>query len=95
MAGKFEPKTPVQLNPPKSDPISKDFLSQCKGLLPCDSSSAGTGKLTDACMQEWMVASVTSRSRAKYLMSLGIRHISQVALTTVRLLSVWPLADLL
>jgi hypothetical protein len=35
MAGKFEPKTPVQLNPPKSDPISKDFLSQCKGTVFC------------------------------------------------------------
>jgi hypothetical protein len=33
MAGKFEPKTPVQLNPPKSDPISKEFLSQCKGAI--------------------------------------------------------------
>ncbi|KIN06372.1 hypothetical protein OIDMADRAFT_17284 [Oidiodendron maius Zn] len=32
MAAKFEPKTPVQLDPPKNDPISKEFLSQCKGV---------------------------------------------------------------
>jgi len=31
MAGKFEPKTPVQLDPPKSDPISKERLAQCNG----------------------------------------------------------------
>ncbi|RDL37638.1 Cytochrome b5-like Heme binding-containing protein [Venustampulla echinocandica] len=31
MAGKFEPKTPVTLAPPKSDPISPDFLAKCKG----------------------------------------------------------------
>ncbi|KAE8453935.1 hypothetical protein EG329_007711 [Mollisiaceae sp. DMI_Dod_QoI] len=29
MAGKFEPKTPVNLAPPKSDPISTGFLKQC------------------------------------------------------------------
>ncbi|CZR60617.1 probable DAP1 Damage response protein [Phialocephala subalpina] len=32
MSGKFEPKTPVQLNPPKSDPISPEFLKQCNGV---------------------------------------------------------------
>jgi len=32
MAGKFEPKEPVQLDPPKSDPISKDFLAKCNGV---------------------------------------------------------------
>lgn len=31
MAGKFEPKEPVQLNPPKSDPISQDELSKATG----------------------------------------------------------------
>lgn len=31
MAGKFEPKTPVQLNPPKDDPISADDLAQADG----------------------------------------------------------------
>lgn len=31
MAGKFEPKEPVQLNPPKSDPISLDELSKATG----------------------------------------------------------------
>lgn len=31
MAGKFEPKTPVQLNPPKDDLISVERLSECNG----------------------------------------------------------------
>jgi len=31
MAGKFEPKTPVQLNPPKEDLISAERLAQCNG----------------------------------------------------------------
>ncbi|KAL3424273.1 cytochrome b5-like Heme/Steroid binding domain-containing protein [Phlyctema vagabunda] len=31
MAGKFEPKTPVNLNPPKDDPISLDHLAKCNG----------------------------------------------------------------
>ena len=29
--GRFEPKTPVQLNPPKSDPISLEHLAKCDG----------------------------------------------------------------
>lgn len=34
---KFEPKTPVQLNAPKSDPISTEYLSKCNGTngYPC------------------------------------------------------------
>ena len=28
---KFEPKKPVQLNPPKDDPISLEYLSKCDG----------------------------------------------------------------
>jgi membrane-associated progesterone receptor component len=31
MAGKFEPKTPIQLAPPKDDPISLDTLSKANG----------------------------------------------------------------
>ncbi|PMD57310.1 cytochrome b5 [Hyaloscypha bicolor E] len=30
--GKFEPKTPVVLNPPKDDPITPEFLSRCNGI---------------------------------------------------------------
>lgn len=33
MTGKFEPKTPVQLNPPKDDPISKEYLAKCNGMV--------------------------------------------------------------
>ncbi|OCK78041.1 putative progesterone binding protein [Lepidopterella palustris CBS 459.81] len=29
---KFEPRKPVQLDPPKSDPISLDYLSKCDGI---------------------------------------------------------------
>lgn len=31
MGGKFEPKTPVNLNPPKDDPISQEELASAKG----------------------------------------------------------------
>ncbi|KAK4195092.1 cytochrome b5-like heme/steroid binding domain-containing protein [Triangularia verruculosa] len=31
MSGKFEPKTPVQLNPPKDDPISLEELAKANG----------------------------------------------------------------
>ncbi|CCE28204.1 uncharacterized protein CPUR_01678 [Claviceps purpurea 20.1] len=31
MASRFEPKVPVQLNPPKDDPISKDELAKANG----------------------------------------------------------------
>lgn len=31
MSGRFEPKTPVTLNPPKDDPISLDYLAKCDG----------------------------------------------------------------
>jgi hypothetical protein len=33
MAGKFEPKTPVQLNPPKDDLISPEYLAKCNGMI--------------------------------------------------------------
>lgn len=33
MAGKFEPKIPVKLNPPKDDPISKEYLAKCNGMV--------------------------------------------------------------
>ncbi|CDK25600.1 unnamed protein product [Kuraishia capsulata CBS 1993] len=32
MSGKFMPKTPVQLDPPKDDPISKEELKKCDGV---------------------------------------------------------------
>ncbi|KFX91295.1 hypothetical protein V495_00827 [Pseudogymnoascus sp. VKM F-4514 (FW-929)] len=37
MSGKFEPKTPVTLNPPKDDPITVEHLSKCNGTdgFPC------------------------------------------------------------
>ncbi|KAJ2902698.1 hypothetical protein MKZ38_000208 [Zalerion maritima] len=31
MSGKFEPKQPVQLNPPKDDPISQEELTKADG----------------------------------------------------------------
>lgn len=31
MSGKFEPKHKVDLDPPKDDPISLDYLSKCDG----------------------------------------------------------------
>ena len=31
MSGKFEPKVPVQLNPPKDDPISLEELAKANG----------------------------------------------------------------
>ncbi|KAM3075193.1 hypothetical protein ACMFMG_007356 [Clarireedia jacksonii] len=32
MAGKFEPKTPVNLDPPKDDPITVEELAKCNGV---------------------------------------------------------------
>jgi hypothetical protein len=32
MSGKFEPKTAVQLAPPKDDPISLETLSKANGM---------------------------------------------------------------
>ena len=32
----FEPKTKVELDPPKDDIISLDYLSKCDGELHCD-----------------------------------------------------------
>ena len=32
MSGKFEPKQKVELDPPKDDPISLDYLSKCDGM---------------------------------------------------------------
>jgi hypothetical protein len=31
MAGKFEPKVPINLNPPKDDPITLEELSKANG----------------------------------------------------------------
>jgi hypothetical protein len=42
MAGKFEPKVPVQLNPPKDDPISLADLAKADGECPSKLSSAET-----------------------------------------------------
>lgn len=33
MAGRFEPKVPVQLNPPKDDPISVEELAKATGMF--------------------------------------------------------------
>lgn len=33
MAGKFEPKVPVNLDPPKDDPISLEDLAKANGEL--------------------------------------------------------------
>jgi hypothetical protein len=33
MSGKFEPKQKVELDPPKDDSISLDYLSKCDGML--------------------------------------------------------------
>lgn len=33
MAGKFEPKVPVNLDPPKDDPISLDDLAKANGAF--------------------------------------------------------------
>lgn len=35
MSGRFEPKTPVNLNPPKDEPISVEYLSKCDGTPVC------------------------------------------------------------
>lgn len=32
MSGKFEPKTKVELDPPKDEEISLDYLAKCDGM---------------------------------------------------------------
>ena len=39
MSGKFEPKTPVQLAPPKDDIISLEELSKADGMFSLDRKS--------------------------------------------------------
>lgn len=34
MAARFEPKTPVNLDPPKDDPISAEELAKANGMIP-------------------------------------------------------------
>lgn len=36
MAGRFEPKVPVQLNPPKDDPITLEELAKADGTWALD-----------------------------------------------------------
>lgn len=40
MSGKFEPKVPVNLSPPKDDPISLDELAKADGMYHHASSSS-------------------------------------------------------
>ncbi|KAI0392054.1 cytochrome b5-like heme/steroid binding domain-containing protein [Xylariaceae sp. FL0594] len=47
MAGKFEPKTPVTLDPPKDDPITLEELAQCNGLEGRKTYVAIKGKVYD------------------------------------------------
>lgn len=36
--GRFEPKVPVKLDPPKDDPISLGYLAKCNGMVSLRSS---------------------------------------------------------
>ncbi|PHH81278.1 hypothetical protein CDD82_1144 [Ophiocordyceps australis] len=47
MAGKFEPKVPVQLDPPKNDPISIDELAKANGVDGAKCYVAIKGKVYD------------------------------------------------
>ncbi|POR39162.1 hypothetical protein TPAR_00632 [Tolypocladium paradoxum] len=47
MAGKFEPKVPVTLNPPKDDPISPDELAKANGVDGGECYVAIKGKVYD------------------------------------------------
>ncbi|TVY41619.1 putative steroid-binding protein [Lachnellula occidentalis] len=47
MAGKFEPKTPVVLAPPKDDPISVSTLATCDGVASEKCFVAIKGKVFD------------------------------------------------
>ncbi|KAL6878777.1 cytochrome b5 [Trichoderma novae-zelandiae] len=47
MAGRFEPKVPVQLDPPKSDPISLEALAAANGVDGAKTYVAIKGKVYD------------------------------------------------
>jgi hypothetical protein len=51
MSGKFEPKQKVELDPPKDDPISLDYLSKCDGVLLIRSFTACVGRFTDESLE--------------------------------------------
>ncbi|OBT55126.1 hypothetical protein VE04_04337 [Pseudogymnoascus sp. 24MN13] len=46
MSGKFEPKEPVNLNPPKDDPITVEHLSKCNGKIPRASQALTATRVT-------------------------------------------------
>ncbi|KAI9795269.1 MAG: hypothetical protein M1835_006077 [Candelina submexicana] len=52
---KFEPKVPVQLNPPKNDPISVEELSKCDVFAGKDASRAlaQSSLKPEDCRAEW------------------------------------------
>lgn len=46
---RFEPKKPVQLDPPKDDPITLDYLVKCDGICYCRHQLNSTVTLTRLC----------------------------------------------
>ncbi|KAJ8123494.1 hypothetical protein ONZ43_g577 [Nemania bipapillata] len=55
MAGKFEPKTPVNLDPPKDDPITLEELAQADVFVGKDASRAlaKSSKEPEDVLPEW------------------------------------------
>ncbi|KAI5206547.1 hypothetical protein E4T38_03753 [Aureobasidium subglaciale] len=55
MSGKFEPKQKVELDPPKDDPISLDYLSKCDVFAGKDASRAlaQSSLKKEECRPEW------------------------------------------
>jgi len=80
MSGKFEPKVPVKLDPPKDDPITPEELAKANGTqshepLNCCLSSSGTRETNS--MFTWtqarMAGSATLRSR--YDIGFALKHL--------------------
>jgi hypothetical protein len=95
MAGKFEPKVPVVLNPPKDDPIEKEYLAKCNGKDSTPlfwSNCRGIRRhqrLSKLCSNQGTASTIQQRKsnlisrRARFLMSLEKMPIFQVVLITV------------
>ena len=79
----FEPKTKVELDPPKDDIISLDYLSKCDGELHCGSYSSTQPVLISVKQAPTQTTLLMSPSRAPSLMWLVTRHTVLRALTKV------------
>jgi len=73
MSGRFEPKTPVNLNPPKDDPISVDYLAKCDGKWKYPAEERFGGTAVDSGAQEhWLTELLGSSDEYPTLVAIKV-----------------------